>query len=134
MKDYSLIVEGKRISVSEKVYREYYKHYEHERYSAKISNKKNLSFNALKEQGYPIENKMLDKPINLSEEVITQMMIERMLECIGELDSFEKMIIKELYFNGKSQRELARRLDIPRRTLRTNRDKILDKLKKLMEK
>lgn len=133
MKVYTLIAGGERISVSKKVYREYYKHYEHERYIEKVSSKKNLSFNALKEQGYPIENKMLDKQISISEEVITKIMIEKMLKSIGQLNTYEKMIIEELFFNDKSERKLAKELSISQSTLSYRKKKLLEKLKKIIK-
>lgn len=134
MKDYKIKIGNKLVSVSEKIYREYYKLYRRERYLEETSIKKELSFDYLVEQGYPVEERMLKQQDVISDVVITKMMIEKMLGSIGELDEFEKDIIKELFYNNISERNLAKKLGLSRSTLQYKKYIILKKLKKLLEK
>lgn len=134
MKDYKIKIGNKLVSVSEKIYREYYKLYRRERYLEETSIKKELSYDYLVDQGYPVEERMLKQQDVVSDVVITKMMIEKMLCSIGELNKFEKDIIKELFYNNISERNLAKKLGLSRSTLQYKKYIILKKLKKLLEK
>lgn len=134
MEDYKIKIGNKLVTVSEEIYREYYRYDRRERYLKERSNKNELSYDALQDLGYPVEEKMAQPGEVISDTVITRMMIEKMLSSLKILNDYEQMIIKELYFNGKSERQLAEFLHVPRSTLQSRKNQILDKLKKNIEK
>lgn len=130
MKDFKIKINKELISVSEEIYISYYKMERRERYLNEVSLEKDLSYNQLMDKEYPIEVKM-SKPQNLIEdEIVEKIMIEKMTIAIKSLDNSERLIIHELFFNGKSIRELAGTLGISKSTLHEQKDKILKKLRK----
>lgn len=56
-------------------------------------------------------------------------MINRIYEIVRELPYEERKIIQEIYFNDKSERELADELNIPKSTLHNKKKRILRKIK-----
>ncbi|HEY9161004.1 MAG TPA: sigma-70 family RNA polymerase sigma factor [Desulfomonilia bacterium] len=65
---------------------------------------------------------------------VKAVMIEKMLTYLKLLTPEEQEIIAELFFNGKSERQLSAESGIPYMTIHDRKVKILYKLKKLMEK
>jgi RNA polymerase sigma factor (sigma-70 family) len=59
--------------------------------------------------------------------------VEEMLSCFGRLDEADRRLLAAIYFNGKSERELAKLLGIPRMTLNYRKFKALAKLKEMMK-
>lgn len=64
---------------------------------------------------------------------VRTIMIEKMMECVERLSEQERKLITELFFNEKSQHQLAVEWNIPRMTICSRKDKIIAKLKKMME-
>lgn len=134
MKDFKIKINKELISVSEEIYISYYKMERRERYLNEVSLEKDLSYNQLMDKEYPIEVKM-SKPQNLIEdEIVEKIMIEKMTIAIKSLDNSERLIIHELFFNGKSIRELAVTLGISKSTLHEQKEKIIKKLRKIINK
>lgn len=81
------------------------------------------------------ENKQFaDKAESVEDVVVKAVMIEKMLYCVKLLDLEDQELIVELFFKGKSEREMSAEKGIPNMTLHDRKTKILGKLKKLMEK
>ena len=66
--------------------------------------------------------------------VIRKLMAEKLQQCLLLLEPDERSLIDELFFNGKSERQLAAETGIPRMTICSRKYKILFKLRKLLEK
>jgi len=134
-KAYTIIVKNVRIEVSEEVYRAYYKEREHEKYIDKVSRDKNISLDELIEIGFNIELNCSDIPKESAEdEAIKNILIEQIKEKLKLLEPEELFLIKEIFENGVSERELARRTGIPVQTLNDRKKAILKKLYWLMKK
>lgn len=71
---------------------------------------------------------------SVEDSVVKTVMIEKMLECLTFLTPEERDLISALFFEGKSERQLAKQTGVPQRTINSRKDKILGKLKKLIEK
>lgn len=81
------------------------------------------------------ENRQFADEAESVEDVVSKtIMIEKMLYCVKLLDLEDQKLIAELFFKGKSERELSAETGIPNMTLHDRKIKILGKLKKLMEK
>jgi len=65
---------------------------------------------------------------------VKAVMIEKMLGCLKMLSPEEQELITEIFFKGKSERQLSAETGIPNMTIHDRKIKILDKLKKLLEK
>lgn len=134
MKEFKIKINKEIISVNEEVYIVYFKMERRERYLNEVSLEKDLSYNQLMDKDYPIEWKMSEPQRFIEDEIVEKIMIERMTIAIKSLTNSERIVINELFFNGKSERELADLMNIPRTTLQSKKIKIVNKLKKIIEK
>ena len=65
---------------------------------------------------------------------VKTLMIEKMLDYLKLLTPEERLLIAGLFFEGKSERQIAKQTGVPQRTINDRKNKILGKLKNLMEK
>ena len=98
MKEFKVRINKEIIYVNEDVYIVYYKMGRRERYLNEVSIKKDLSYNHLMAQDYPVELKMSEQQEFIEDEIIKKIMIDEMLIAIHALTEYEKMIINEIFF------------------------------------
>ena len=131
---YNLIVKKKRIPVTEEVYKAYYKLKERENYLDKLAEEKHISLEACKDSGLQIEYFLASLEESVEDSVIMKEMVAKMLRCLTLMDENERILISELFFKGKSERQLSAETGIPQKTINDRKRKILLKLKKILEK
>jgi len=131
---YTLIVKKKRIVVTEEVYKAYYKLKEREKYLDKLAEEKHISLEVCNQNGIQVEYLFVRPQESIEESVILAEMIRKMLLCLELMDAKDKMLIAELFFKGKSERQLSTETGIPLMTINDRKRRILKKLKKLLEK
>lgn len=134
MKEFKVRINKEIIHVEEEVYIAYYKMGRRERYLNEVSLVKDLSYNQLMNQDYPIELKMTDMQELIDDSIVKKIMIEEMLIAINTLTEYEKMIINEIFFCETSIRKLANNLNISKSTLYEQKERILKKLRKIIIK
>lgn len=134
IKDFKIKINKEVIPVSQEVYTTYYKMERRERYLNEVSLVKDLSYNQLLDKDYPIEAKMSKPQQLIEDEIVEKIMIEKMAIAIKSLTDNERAIINLLFFNGRSIREVAADLGISKSTLHEQKDKILKKLRKIINK
>lgn len=105
-----------------------------ERYLEEVAVKKNLSYNQLLQQDYPIEVKMCESQHLPEDIIIEKIMLEKMMIALNKLTVHERMIIDELFFKGKSIREVSLHLNVPKSTLHEQKEKIIKRLRKIINK
>jgi DNA-directed RNA polymerase specialized sigma24 family protein len=130
---YTLVVNKKRIPVTEEVYKAYYQQKEREVYLDKLSAQYNLSFEECEEKGVQVEYLIASVDDSLENTIITKEMIAKILDCLNLLDSHERQLIEDLFYSGKSERILSAETGIPPMTIHDRKCRILKKLKKLMK-
>ena len=138
---YTLLVNKKRISVSEEVYKAYYQQKEREDYLDKISKKHDMFFVECEKKGIQVEyilslteESIKDKLIEAEDKLIKMEMLAKLPEAVKKLSEQERLLIDNLFFNGKSQRRLSTETGIPLMTISDRNRRILKKLKKLLER
>ena len=128
---YYIPIDGKLYETNEIVYKTYYKMDRRERYLEERDIKKNvITFTDLDIGTYRPEEMISDKTVDIEEEIINRIMIEAVLEAITSLEEEEKWLIQELFFCGKSERELAEDIGISKTGLHHRKLKLLSKIKK----
>ncbi|SFE35414.1 sigma factor-like helix-turn-helix DNA-binding protein [Peptostreptococcus sp. D1] len=133
-KEYYLYVKGKAVPVSEEVYKAYWKITEHEKYLQRKDWKHNvISFSALDYDGHFVDN-IVDESFDVEKIVETQMMIEALRDAISKLNDEERDIIDRLYFNDETLTGVARVKGVTYQSIQWRKDRILRKLKKILEK
>ncbi len=65
--------------------------------------------------------------------VVRQSGIEQIKNAIMLLSPDEQILIRALFYDGMSEREVARRFRIPQKTLNNRKRKLLSKLKKIAD-
>ena len=132
-KKYYLFVNGKKIEVSEEIYKVYWQEKNHENYLKQIDKKNHLLlFSSLYQDGH-FEGNVPDDKCDLNKVVQTQIMIEAVRDAVSKLTDEEKEIIQRLYYDDETLRMLAKDKKISHPAMIKRRDKILSKLKVLLK-
>ncbi len=131
---YTLLVGEKRVPVSHEVYKAYYQCRDREKYLEKLAEGNNISLEACAEKGISVEYKIATVEDSMEDMIILNDLIAKMIYCVQMLDGPDRKFIVELYLRGKSEHQLSREAGIPCMTIHDRKDKILRKLKKMMEK
>lgn len=132
-KRYTLVVRRKRIEVSREVYKAYYIAYEQERYAKNKAKKLERSLERFTEDGVNAEYQYAKSRPSLEDQFLHRQTIEKLAAALDTLSETERMLIDELFFNRKSERQLATQTGIHNMTLHSRKVKILGKLKKMLE-
>lgn len=128
MKEFYIKIKEANVQVNEDVYYAYYKQKWHERYEHKKRLSKKLSYECLRDSGVAVELIMVDTSKSLEDEVITEIMVEKLRECLSKLSRDELFLITEIFFKSRSIRDVADMLSIPKSTIQRQKDRILKKL------
>ncbi len=141
-KEYFLYIEGKRIEVTEEVYREYYRGERRERYFMEdLKHGRTVTNPKTKESRYvpgredSLERLMesgvqfAEKGEDMEEQTITSQLLECALKLLTPV---ERELVKELYFLERTEREAGKRLGLAKTTLRRRHREVLDKLRNFL--
>ena len=132
-KQFYLRVGNVVFAVSEQDYQNYYREMERWKYIKRMEKGRKLSYEQVLENELPLERMCGDESPSVEAEVEQRILIEQMLQAIGLLEDDEKRLIRQLFFDGLTAREIARREGVFHRTVVYRKDKVLNKLRKLMK-
>ncbi len=125
MREYTLVIKGKRIPVTYEVYKAYYQEYEHERYLKNKSIKHEHSLEQFIETGVSIEFIYLDSITPIEDEVVKSEQLGYLHCCLDKLSKEEQKIIRGIFFEEKTEKELAQQLGISASSVGYRKRKIL---------
>ena len=128
MREYTLIVKGKRIPVSYDIYKAYYQEYEHERYLKNKASKHEYSLEQFIEAGISIEFISQGAITPVEDEVLKTEQFLRLYRCLDKLSAEEQQIIRGIFFEEKTERDLAKQLQISASAVGYRKRKILKAL------
>ena len=132
-KEYFLFVNGNKVIVSEDVYKAYWQEKNHENYLKQVDRKNHLLlFSSFDNDGH-FEESIIDEGIDVEKIVQTQIMIDAVRKALSKLNDDEREIVEKLYYDEESIRSIAKKRNISHQALIKKRNKILDKLKKLLK-
>lgn len=143
-----LYVEGKRIPVSEEIYKVYYYFARKEKYFSEDLKREKLlysqeqqiavllpsredSYERLLEQGkqFPTPNTIAPEDAAVKADLL-----ERLKQALYTLSDDELHIIQELFYLEKTEREVSASLHMPLSTFHNRKNAVLRKLKEFIEK
>ena len=126
-----IYIHGMLLELSKKEYEDYYTEIERNRYCKKILQK--LQVVSIDELN--TDEDMDDKQViaDISKNIEIEIEREQLRKALLELDNDEYQLIKELFFNEKTVREYARIRGIPFTTIQSRKDKIIEKLRKILK-
>lgn len=132
-KEYFLFVDGKKVKVSAKVYKAYWQEKNHENYLKQVDRKNHLLlFSSFDHDGH-FEESVVDEEIDVEKIVQTQIMIDAVRVALSKLNVEEREIIEKIYYDDESARSVAKKNNISHPALIKKRNKILEKLKRLLK-
>lgn len=129
---YITLPNGEKAEVTEEIYREYMRPVWREKKRRKRRYEAEVSYESLTQNG--IEN--LDGNQNrLTEQIVEdRLMLELLMEALAELTEDERELISEIYFQEKTEREIAEKARVSQPYIHKRKTSILKKLKKVLEK
>ena len=86
------------------------------------------SLDASLDGGFDIE----DPEQDLSENYIKELENEKLREAIKSLEPQQQWLVYQIYFEGRTQKEIAKELGIDKTSLTKRKERILKKLKKFL--
>ena len=132
-KEYLLYVKGKAVKVSEEVYKAYWKITEHEKYLQRKDWKYDvIPFSAMDYDGHFVDN-IIDERIDLEKIVEVKMQIEELNKALATLTKKERELIEAIFYKEESLRSIGKKEKVSYQAIGKRRDKILEKLRKLLE-
>lgn len=75
-----------------------------------------------------------DSKVNVEEEVVHKIMLDKLKSALNKLSAEELLLIDMLYTQLKSEREIASEPDVSQNAVNKRKKKLLGQLKKLLEK
>ncbi|MBP3038855.1 sigma-70 family RNA polymerase sigma factor [Bacillaceae bacterium Marseille-Q3522] len=134
-KEYRIKVQGQLVPVSEEVYFTYHRMKRREIYLEERDTANGVFYyssmdttETTGEDGIPD----LTSP-RVEDLVVDKLLAEKLHQCLATLSKEEQELIFLLFFQNKSERQLAAETGIPQKTINDRRHRILVKLKKLMK-
>ena len=133
-KKYQLPAEGKMVDVTEEQDRAFYKCKRREKYLEERDQKHKLYHYSDLDTEELLGEEMFSYPNeeSVEERIIDRLLIESLLRCVGKLPEEDQELIHALYYQGKSERTCADEFGISQKTINNQRNRILDKLRCLM--
>lgn len=132
---YKIKIKGKLVPVTEDVYLAYYRMDRRARFlEEKDMAHGKVLYSNLDTRTLNGEETIPDMNAESVEDIVVKkLMVEKLRQCLELLDDKERELIFELFFNGKSERELSAEIGVPQKTINDRKNRIIAKLKKLME-
>ena len=127
-KEYFIELNGRQIPVGKEVYDAFKRPAWKERKRSQVRAEKELSLEAFADAGFEIPS----GEVLVDEIVEDKLLLDMLSKALSELTEEERVLIDELFFNDKSEREIAREIGVSQPAIHKRRNRILEKLKKLM--
>lgn len=133
-KKYQLPAEGKMIDVTEEQYRAFYKCKRREKYLEERDQEHKLYHYSDLDTEELLGEEMFSYPNEegIEERIVDRILIESLLRCVGKLPEEDQELIHALYYQGKTERVCADEFGISQKTINNQRNRILDKLREMM--
>lgn len=128
MKNKTLLVNKKRIDVSDEVYKAYYKEREHERYLYKKVKDKEYSYENMKENGIQFEYNQ-GMYIQCEDEIIKKLEIKKLNLILKDLSKDERRLVYLYYFENKTEKEISLLFNLSQKAINKRKNNIIKKLR-----
>lgn len=134
-KEYRIKVQGQLVPVSEEVYVTYHRMKRRETYLEEKDTANGVFYySAMDTTETTGEDGIPDLASPRVEDVVVDKLIEEKLHrCLDQLTGAEQELIFTLFFQNKSEHQMAAETGIPRMTIHNRKKRILARLKKLIE-
>ena len=126
-------VQGCLIEVVREQYADFYKEKERWRYLKKLdTNHKLLSLDGFTDSEGNVLDFIVDEAVDVAETVVHAVMVDRLKAALPLLSDSEQTLIRAIFFEELSEREVGLRLGVTQSVVNKRKAKILAKLRKIM--
>ena len=126
---------GMLMEVTAEVYREFYKSQRRQKYiNERSAINGNFSYDMLTTDDFNGEEILIDNSEDIATEVVHKIMLDKLRNSILLLPDDDQNLIREIFFEELSERTLAEKYSVSQVAIHKRKVKILDKLKKIIEK
>ena len=134
-KEYRVRSCGTLVPVTQEVYQAYYQAKRHDKTLCEKDERNGLvSYDGMDTEDILGEEMIPDRDaISVEDAAIANILRGKLRYCLTLLDAPDWELIHALYFEGMSERQLAKRTGIPQRTISDRKQRTLRTLKKLLE-
>lgn len=127
------IIGKKYYEVSKDTYQKFKSEYDHSKMLKEYEEEVTvLSLDALSVGEHSFGEIVADPNVNLEEEVMQKILLEKMQKSRETLSADDKLLLKLLYDQNKSQDEVSQMTGIAQSTISYRLEKIIKKLRKIM--
>jgi RNA polymerase sigma factor (sigma-70 family) len=121
-KEYFIELNGRQIPVSKEVYYAFKRPAWREHKRRQVRAEKELSLEAFADAGFEIPS----GEALVDEIVEDKLLLDMLSKALSELTEEERVLIDELFFNDKSEREIAREIGVSQPAIHKRRNRILE--------
>lgn len=132
-KEYYIIVDGKKVFVSEEVYKMYWKDTNHANYLERVDRKHGLLYFSEMDKDDHLVDNIPDKNVDVEKLVEMKALIDRLNIAMNSLTKDEREIVERLFFEDESLSSVAKRKKVSYQAIQSKKNTILAKLKKFFE-
>jgi RNA polymerase sigma factor (sigma-70 family) len=127
-------LQGMLLEVSREVYAEFYREKERNRYLKKLDIENGLfSIDSFEKADGSGVDYIADTVADMAEDVMEQLLLDKLRECISLLSFEEQKLIHQHYYDEISEVELSREYGISQQAVSKRLKKVREKLKNLLE-
>lgn len=132
---YFLPLHGMLMEVTEEEYKSYYKDKRRQKYIDERSHENgDVSYDALDSSDMLGESVLVDIETNVEEQVTNKIIFEQLHNAFLLLSEEEKEVITAIFKNNLTERELAKKKGVYHNAIHKQKNRILEKLKKFLNK
>jgi RNA polymerase sigma factor (sigma-70 family) len=129
-KEYFIELNGRQIPVSKEVYYAFKRPAWRERKRRQVREEKELSLEAFADAGFEIPSRQA-----LVDEIVEdKLLLDMLSKALSELTDEERFLIDELFYQEKPERMVAKETGVSQNTVNYHKNRILEKLRRLLEK
>lgn len=126
---------GKLVEVSQDVYLTYYRMKRREN-AVEEKDKQHgvVHYSDLDSDEMSAEEMLPAQETDLEEKILTKLMYEKLHRCLSLLPKQEQQLLRALFFDDVSERQLSEQTGIAQKTINERKRRALKRLRKLLEK
>lgn len=130
---FTVFVQGKRIPVTEDVYKAFYRCREKDKYHVKRAKTKEISLEYLNDIGFPIESHVVKSAKRIEDIVAEKEIMDAVQEYLPTMSEIEQCVVEKCYFEGKTEEEAAREIGITQSGVNKVKSRSIKKLKEIFK-
>jgi RNA polymerase sigma factor (sigma-70 family) len=127
-KEYFIVIDGEQVPVDEDTYYAFKRPAWAERKRRQVRAEKERSLDAFMDAGYDVPSNAL-----VSEIIEDKLLLETLYTALAELADDERELINALFFDEKSERDLAAESGRSKTAVHKQKEKVLEKLKNFLQ-